>query len=68
METALVFLVSLALVSGGVPKDRFDPCIFIDCSKFSTKAPTTPSTTTTVAPKSEDIGKFQSQLVAITVQ
>ena len=61
MKTAVVLIASLAFVLGGVPKDRFDPCIFIDCSQHSvsTKAPTTKSP----PPKSEDTGKFQIQLV-----
>ena len=61
MKIAIVLVASLAYVLGGVPKDRFDPCIFIDCSQhsFSTKAPTTKSP----PPKSEDTGKFQIQLV-----
>ena len=61
MKIELVFVLDFALVFGAIPKDRFDPCIFIDCSQHSvsTKAPTTSSP----PPKSEDTGKFQIQLV-----
>ena len=57
MKITLVLIASLAFVFGGVPKDRFDPCIFIDCTKEvisakSTTKPTTTQTTQGTTPKS----------------
>ena len=67
MKIALPLISSLALVLGGVPKDRFDPCIFIDCTKFTTTKPTTkaatPKTTHGNAPKSEELIKIKTKLV-----
>ena len=72
MKTTVVLISSLAFVLGGVPKDRFDPCIFIDCSKLSTssQAPITPSPSPPITQKthkSENTGKFESKLVNVRV-
>ena len=67
MKTAVVLIASLAFALGGVPKDRFDPCIFIDCSKLSTssQAPTTPSPSPLVTQKSENTGKLETKVVKV---
>ena len=69
MKTTVVLISSLAFVLGGVPKDRFDPCIFIDCSKLptSSQAPTTPSPSPPVTQKSENTGKLETKLVKVRV-
>ena len=68
MKITLILIASLALVLGGVPKDRFDPCIFIDCTKFTSPKPTTeatsPKTTLGNAPKSEELIKIKTKLVS----
>ena len=69
MKITLVLIASLALVLGGVPKDRFDPCIFIDCTKFTTTKPTTKTKTPKItslgnAPKSEELIKIKTKLVS----
>ena len=68
MKITLVLIASLAFVLGGVPKDRFDPCIFIDCTKFTTTQPTTkavtPKTTNGNALKSEELIKIKTKLVS----
>ena len=49
MKIALLLIASLAFVLGGVPKDRFDPCIFVpeECNKNkdTTTKPVTKLTT-----------------------
>ena len=62
MKIALVFAATLALAFGRVAKDRFDPCIFIDCTKFTTTKTPIEVTTPTKAPK-EDLGKIHKKLV-----
>ena len=57
MKITLVLIASLAFVLGGVPHNRFDPCIFIDCTKEITSAksttkPTTKPSTQGTTPKS----------------
>ena len=69
MKITLVLIASLTFVLGGVPKDRFDPCIFIDCTKFTTTKPTTKATTPKTtpvgnAPKSEELIKIKTKLVS----
>ena len=53
MKIALLLIASLAFVLGGVPKDRFDPCIFVpeECNKHkdSTTKPSTSAQLTTEA-------------------
>ena len=68
MKITIVLISSLAFVLGGVPKDRFDPCIFIDCTKLTTPKvtieATTPKTTLGNAPKSEELIKIKTKLVS----
>ena len=69
MKITIVLIASLAFVLGGVPHDRFDPCIFIDCTKFTTTKPTTKATTPKTtplgnAPKSEELIKIKDKLVS----
>ena len=69
MKFTLVLIVNLAFVLGGVPQDRFDPCIFIDCTKFTTTKPTTKATTPKTTPlgngpKSEELIKIKTKLVS----
>ena len=69
MKITIVLIASLTFVLGGVPKDRFDPCIFIDCTKFTTTKPTTKATTQKTtplgnAPKSEELIKIENKLVS----
>ena len=53
MKIALILIASLAFVLGGVPKDRFDPCIFVpeECNKHkdTTTKPVTSAQLTTKA-------------------
>ena len=67
MKITLVLISSLAFVLAGVPKDRFDPCIFIDCTKFTTTKPTTkattPKTTLGNGPKTEELTNIKTKLV-----
>ena len=53
MKITLLLIASLAFVLGGVPKDRFDPCIFVpeECNKHkhTTTKPVTSSQLTTEA-------------------
>ena len=70
MKITLFLILGLTLALGSVPRNRFDPCIFIDCTKLTTttKAPTS---TTTISnnsgngPKPDDLQKFKSQLVRV---
>ena len=69
MKITIVLIASLAFVLGGVPHDRFDPCIFIDCTKFTTTKPTTKATTPKTtplgnAPKSDELIKIKTKLVS----
>ena len=70
MKVAVVLVLSLTFVLARVPKNRFDPCIFIDCTKHttSTKAPTT-STTTSNNPgnglQPNELQKIKTQLVRV---
>ena len=54
MKFTLVLIASLAFVLGGVPKDRFDPCIFVteECNKLTTAKPVTQLTTKATIPAS----------------
>lgn len=63
MKITIVLISSLAFVLGGVPKDRFDPCIFIDCTKFTTTKTPIEVTTPTKAPKLKELGKIHKKLV-----
>ena len=63
MKITLVFAATLALAIGGVAKDRFDPCIFIDCTKFTTTKTPIEVTTPTKAPKLKELGKIHKKLV-----
>ena len=47
MKIKLLLIASLAFVLGGVPKDRFDPCIFVpeECNKVTTPKPVAKLTT-----------------------
>ena len=69
MKIELVFVLDFALVFGAIPKDRFDPRIFIDCTKFTTTQatikPTTPPTISGNAPKSEEFVKINAKLVCL---
>ena len=53
MKITLLLIASFAFVLGGVPKDRFDPCIFVpeECNKHkdSTTNPSTSAQLTTEA-------------------
>ena len=53
MKITLLLIASFAFVLGGVPKDRFDPCIFVpeECNKHkdSTTKPSTSAQLTTEA-------------------
>ena len=68
MKITLILILSLAFSLGGVSKDRFDPCIFIDCTKFTTSKSTTKATTskTTLVnvPKSEELINIKTKLVS----
>ena len=67
MKITLVLTATLAFVFGGVPKDRFDPCIFIDCTKFTTtQTPievTTPRRKDGNVSKSKELEKIKTKLV-----
>ena len=67
MKNILLLLATIAFVFGGVPRERFDPCIFIDCSKFTTTQPTTIKVTSPSkvenAQNSEELEKIKSKLV-----
>lgn len=67
MKLVLVLIPCLTFVLGGVPKDRFNPCIFIDCNKYTTTQPTTKAATffsnTGKSPKSQELLKIKSKLV-----
>ena len=54
MKITLLLIASLAFVLGGVPKDRFDPCIFVpeECNKLTTPKPVTQLTTKATIPAS----------------
>ena len=67
MKNILLLLATIAFVFGGVPRERFDPCIFIDCSKFTTTQPTTIKVTSPSkvenAQNSEELEKIKTKLV-----
>ena len=67
MKTTLILISSLAFVLGGVPKDRFDPCIFIDCTKEVTsnsiQSTTKATVTKTITPSPANTQKSEDDLL-----
>ena len=68
MKLILGIIINLALATGSKSEERFDPCLFIDCTKLTTttKAPTgiTPKTKLENVPKTKNgIDMVQSKLV-----
>lgn len=71
MKAVVILLTVLSLALGGIPIGRFDPCIFIDCTKFTS----TPKTSTTLTsaqidfelkPKPDRIKEIEKRLVGHT--
>lgn len=71
MKVALVLLFCVAGNLGGVSIERFDPCIFIDCTKFTTPpniiATTKPTKATSNIQEAEELDKIEHQLVCIKI-
>ena len=71
MKIALVFAFCFTFVFGSVPRNRFDPCIFIDCTKLITTTKS-PVITTKISNnlgnglKPNELQNIKSQLVRLS--
>ena len=64
-----MFLGALTLAFGGVPKERFDPCILTisGCNGHTTKAPTTTASNVQGSDNKQIYAKLVSQLKYIII-